>query len=64
MMELKKPVQFCQHKSIWNRPQAPRFNNIKCTNFLLFYVFYHNLKEKDHTKRIINSKKRNVYIGN
>ena len=34
------------------------------TKFLFFYVFYRNLKEKDHIKRNINSKKRNVYIGN
>ena len=32
-------------------------------NFV-FYVFYCNLKEKYHTRRIINSKKRNFYIGN
>ena len=35
----------------------------KCPKFV-FYVFYRNLKEKDHIKRNINSKKRNVYIGN
>ena len=27
-------------------------------------MFYCNLKEKDHIKRNINSKKINVYIGN
>ena len=41
-----------------------RFNNIKCTNFLFFLYFYHILKEKAHIKRNINSKKRNVYVGN
>ena len=30
----------------------------------LFYVFYCNLKEKDHIKEIINSKKRNIYMRN
>ena len=29
-----------------------------------FYVFYCYLKEKDYVKRNIDSKKRNVYIGN
>ena len=29
-----------------------------------FFVFYRNLKEKDHIKININSKKSNVYIGN
>ena len=29
-----------------------------------FYVFNRYLKEKDHVKRNINSKKRDVYIGN
>ena len=29
-----------------------------------FYIFYCNLKEKDHTKRIIDSKKINIYLGN
>ena len=42
-----------------------KFNNIKCTKFLFFlYIFYRNLKEQDHIKRNINSKKRKVYIGN
>ena len=27
-------------------------------------ILYGNLKEKDHIKRNINSKKRDVYIGN
>ena len=31
---------------------------------MFFYVFYRILQEKDHIKRNINSKKRNVYIGN
>ena len=30
----------------------------------MFYVFYFNLKEKGNIKRNINSKERNVYIGN
>ena len=29
-----------------------------------FYVFYRTLKEKDHIKGSINSKKGNVYVGN
>ena len=36
-------------------------NIIKCTKFLFFYIFHCNLKEKDHIKRNINSKKRNYY---
>ena len=31
---------------------------------ICFYVFYRYLKEKDHIKRNINSKKRNVYVEN
>ena len=29
-----------------------------------FYIFYCNLKEKDHTKRIIDSKTINIFLGN
>ena len=51
---------------IWNRPHlfTTKFNNIKCIKFLFFYVFYRNLKENNHIKRNINSKKIHVYIGN
>ena len=31
--------------------------------FFFFYVFYRYLKEKDHVKRNIKSKTRNVYIA-
>ena len=35
----------------------------KISNALIFfYVFYCNLKEKDHIRRIINSEKRNIYM--
>ena len=31
-------------------------------NFWFFYVFYCNLKEKNHIRRIINGKKGNIYM--
>ena len=45
---------------IWNRPHLfPLwFNDVKCTKFLFFYVFCCNLKEKDHIRRNIISKKK------
>ena len=43
---------------IWNRPHLLTlwFNNVICTIFY-FNVFYCNLKEKDHIRRIISSTK-------
>ena len=32
--------------------------------FWFFYVFYCNLKEKNHIRRIINGKKGNIYMWN
>ena len=58
---------YCVNTSyIWNHSHSftPRFNNIKWTKFLFFYVFYRNLKEIDHINGNINSKKRNVYARN
>ena len=58
-MKLKKLVLLCQHKL-----HMKSTTSISSALNLFFYVFYRNLKEKDHIKRNINSKKRNVYIGN
>ena len=30
-------------------------------NFFFFFLFYCNPKEKDHIRRKVNSKKKNVY---
>ena len=35
---------------------------VKCTKFLFSYVLYCNLKEKDHVRRNIISKKRKIYM--
>ena len=51
---------------IWNQPHlfTPWFNNVKCTKFLFFSVFYCNLKEKYLIRRIMNSKNRNINAQN
>ena len=51
---------------IWNRPHLFTTSSTisSALNFCFFYVFYRNLKENDHIKRNINSKKIQVYIGN
>ena len=58
-MKLKKLVLLCLHKL-----HMKSTTSISSALNLFFYVFYRNLKEKDHIKRNINSKKTNVYIGN
>ena len=51
-LHMKPTTSLC---SVW-------FNDIKCAKILFFYVFYCNLKEKDHIKRNINSNKKEVFI--
>ena len=63
-MELKKLVLLCKQKLHMKLTTSLYSNIIKCTKFLFFYIFHCNLKEKDHIKRNIKSKKRNVYAGN
>ena len=58
-MELKKPVLFCQHKLHMKSTTSLYFEIQILVSFCL-NVFCHNLKEKDHIKININSKKRNV----
>ena len=63
-MELEKIVLLCQQK-LHTKSTTFLYSKInKCTKFFAFYVFYCNLKEKDHIKKNINRKKRNAYIGN
>ena len=54
----------CQHK-LHMKPTtylcSVSFNDVKCAKILFFYIFYCNLKEKDHIKRNINNKKQ-VFI--
>ena len=64
IIELKELVLHVNTKYISNRLHlfTPNFSNVKCTNFFVFYVFYCNLNEKDHIRRIINSKKSSIII--
>ena len=65
-MELKKLVLLCQHK-LQMKPTTSLCSVIqRCQVHQIFayYVFYRNLKEKDHIRRNINNnnKKRNAYM--
>ena len=67
--EVKETSLLYQHKlqrksttSLYSKIQLYQAHQIVVFHVFDFYVF--NLKEKDHIKRNINSKKRNVYAGN
>ena len=55
--EVKKLVPLCQPSLF-----TPKFNNLKYSKYMFFYVFYCTLKEKGQIARNKNSKKRNIYI--
>ena len=52
-MELKKLVLLCPHKLHMKQIQRCKVHQI-----FVSYVFYCNVKEKDHIRRNINSKKK------
>ena len=56
-MELKKLVLLCPHKLHMKPIQRCKVHQI-----FVSYVFYCNVKEKDHIRRNINSKKKEMFI--
>ena len=61
-----KLVVLCHYKlhMKWTTSLYSEIQQYKVHEIFVFHVFFRNLKEEDHIKRNINSKKRNVCIGN
>ena len=64
IIELKKLVRSGQYK-LHMKPTTSLYSVIQRCQMLYIFVFdvlYCNLKEKDHIRRIINSKKKYLYL--
>ena len=64
IIELKKLVLLRQYK-LHMKPTISLYSEIQqCQMNFVFCVFYCNLKEKGHIRRIINNNKRTIYMRN
>ena len=64
IIESKELVLLCQHKlhMKWTSSLYSVIQQCQVHQIFVFNVFYCNLKEKDHIRRNINSKKKEMYI--
>ena len=63
-LEVNETCAIMSVQVTYEMDHMPLLRDSTISSALNFCVFYRNLKEEDHIKRNINSKKRNVCIGN